>query len=73
MIVISPSHLTCALLISYHFLSSFGVINEMVETFLEGMSLSEAMAAKKIYKCDLKVLEGIEGRGDLKVSLPPTI
>ncbi|XP_064634877.1 allene oxide synthase-lipoxygenase protein-like [Lineus longissimus] len=48
---------------------NFGVTDEMVEPFLEGMKLSAAMEAKKIYICDLKVMVGIDGlRG--KVTQP---
>jgi hypothetical protein len=45
------------------------VTEEMVEPFLEGMTLSDAMSAKKIYICDLKVMEGVDGVHNLKVNI----
>ncbi|XP_064626557.1 allene oxide synthase-lipoxygenase protein-like [Lineus longissimus] len=47
----------------------FGVTAEMVEPFLEGMTLSDAMAARKIYLTDQKALIGIKGNKKLHKDL----
>lgn len=46
------------------------VTNDMVEQFLEGYTLEEALELKKIFKCDLHVLEGLECKDDRIVCAP---
>ena len=47
---------------------SFAVSSEMVEPFLEGFTLEEAMEHRKIYIVDLKVLENLCCKNERKVS-----
>ncbi|XP_064630089.1 allene oxide synthase-lipoxygenase protein-like [Lineus longissimus] len=49
---------------------NFGVKATMVEPFLQGKTLTDALKAKKIYICDLKIMEGIPGNNHLKVCQP---
>ena len=47
----------------------FAVTSEMVEPFLEGMTLDEAMQSKKLYLIDLTYLVSIQCTDDRKVRL----
>ncbi|XP_064618823.1 allene oxide synthase-lipoxygenase protein-like [Lineus longissimus] len=46
------------------------VTPEMAAPFLEGLSLDQALKAKRIYKVDLKILEGLEPKGDYVIPVP---
>lgn len=55
------------IMISFSF-HRFGVTPEMVEPFLEDLTLEEALEKKRIFIVDLKILEGISTREGLQVS-----
>lgn len=46
----------------------FGVTAEMVETFLEDLTLQEALIKKRIFIVDLAILEGISTKEGTVVS-----
>ena len=45
------------------------VTNDTVSAFLEDFSLDEALEKKKIFKCDLEILHGLECEDDRIVSM----
>lgn len=48
----------------------FGVTNEMVQPFLEGMTLKEALEKNRIFICDLELLENIKCKDDRTLCSP---
>ncbi|XP_013400520.1 allene oxide synthase-lipoxygenase protein [Lingula anatina] len=48
----------------------FGMTEEMVEPFLEGYSLTQAMESKRLFIVDLKILEDIPHRPEAEVCSP---
>ena len=49
---------------------NFAVTSEMVEPFLEGITLSEAIEKNMIYIVDLQVLEGVQCKDDKELCCP---
>ena len=56
-------HLDLDLTITF-FIFSFGVSEDMISPFMEGLSLAEALKTKKLFICDLQILD------DIKISDP---
>ncbi|KAI8492266.1 Arachidonate 5-lipoxygenase [Branchiostoma belcheri] len=49
---------------------NFGVTAEMVEPFLQGLSLEDALGSKRLYMVDLTILEGTECTNNRKLCAP---